>query len=449
MPVDTVLYNAKLYVEGRILEGGLAVDNGKIVRIAKEANLPSATRRVDLRRLLVLPGIIDAHVHLRDQLRSPDEDFYTGTSAAVAGGITTVLDMPNNIPVTMSAASLRKRMQLAEPSILADVGFFSAFPENIEAIDEVVKEGAIAFKLYLTEQIGGLNIDDDKLLSQAFKKAGELDVPVAVHAEDRRMVEDAVEAERKQGKNDVKAYLRAHSPEVEAEAVGRILGVAYDSNAHIHFCHISSKKSIILIHNARNKGLRVSCEATPHHLLLSNEKLRKLGTLALTDPPFRNDNIRNELWDAVKEAKIDIVASDHAPHLMAHKVALSVWNMKPGVPGLETMLSLLLTKVNEGQLTLGEVVRLTAEKPAEIFQLRGRGFLKEGYIANLTVVDMHQQSRVDPSQFYSKAKYSPFEGWSLKGLPVRTFINGCQVMKEGEIVADYGTGRILRKESPT
>jgi len=239
VPVDTVLYNAKLYVEGTILEGGLAVDNGKIVRIAKEANLPSATRRVNLRRLLVLPGLIDVHVHLRDQLRNLDEDFYTGTSAAVAGGITTVLDMPNNIPVTMSAASLRKRMQLAEPNILADVGFFSAFPENMEAIDEVVKEGAIAFKLYLTEQIGGLNIDDDKLLSQAFKKACELDVPIAVHAEDRRMIEDAVEAERRRGKNDIKAYLKAHSPEVEAEAVGRILKVAFDSNAQIHFCHIS------------------------------------------------------------------------------------------------------------------------------------------------------------------------------------------------------------------
>lgn len=449
MSVDTVLYNAKLYVEGKILEGGLAIDNGKIVRIAKEPNLPSATRRVNLRKLLVLPGLIDAHVHLRDQLRNLDEDFYTGTSAAVAGGITTVLDMPNNIPVTMSAASLRKRMQLAEPNILVDVGFFSAFPENIGAIDEVVKEGAIAFKLYLTEQIGGLDIDDDKLLSQAFKKAGELDVPIAVHAEDRRMVEDTVEAEQKHGKNDIKAYLRVHSPEVEAKAVGRILRVAYDSKAQFHFCHISSKKSIVLIHNARNMGLRVSCEATPHHLLLSSEKLKEIGTLALTDPPFRSNIIRDELWNAVEEAKIDLVASDHAPHLMAQKVALSVWDMKPGVPGLETMLPLLLTKVNEGQLTLGEVVRLTAEKPAEIFQLQERGFLKEGCIANLTVVDMHQEGSVDSSRFYSKAKYSPFEGWRIKGLPVRTFINGFQVMKEGEIVADFGTGSILRRDTST
>lgn len=443
MPVDTVLHNARLYVEGKILEGGLAIDHGKVVRIGKEANLPSANCRLNLRGLLVLPGLIDAHVHLRDQLRSLDEDFHTGTSAAVAGGITAVLDMPNNIPVTMNATSLKERMRLAKSNILANVGFFSAFPENLDEIDEVVKEGAVAFKLYLNEQIGGLDVDDDRVLSRAFKKVSELGIPVAVHAEDRRSVKDVAEVQRRRGRNDVEAYMKAHSPEVEARAVARILEVALSSNVQIHFCHISSEKSIVLISNAKNMGLRVSCEVTPHHLLLSNEDLERLGTLGVTDPPFRSKNIKKELWVALKSGQIDIVASDHAPHLKIHKLASSVWDAKPGVPGLETMLPLLLTKVNRGQLTLGEVVKLMAEKPAEIFQLQSMGFLREGVDANLTVVDMHKQSTVDPSRFCSKAKYSPFDGYHLKGMPVRTFVNGCQVMKEGEILSDLRIGRIL------
>lgn len=442
MPVDTVLYNAKLYRKRQIITGGIAIDNGKIFQLGKEANLPSADRRIDLKGLLILPGLVDVHVHLRDQLRSIDEDFYTGTSAAVAGGITTVLDMPNNDPVTMDVDSLRERKRIAKSSILTNVGFFSAPPESLETMSKIVEEGAVAFKLYLQEQVGGVNIDDDKQLTEAFTKASDLSVPIAVHAEERKLIEEAVAFERKRGEKDVDAFLRVHSPETEAKAVKRILHLL-SLNSQVHFCHISSEKSIAYIHEAKKAGLKVSCEVTPHHLLLSEKTLRQIGPVCLTNPPYRNFSIRDKLLSAVNSAEIDIIASDHAPHSITNKTASSIWNVKPGVPGLETTLPLLLTKVNEGQLTIGDIVRLMAEKPAEIFKLKGIGFLEEGYYANLTIVNMHQRSEVDPTNFYSKAKYSPFERWTLKGLPVRTFVNGCEVMKNGEIVSNPGVGKIL------
>jgi dihydroorotase (multifunctional complex type) len=445
LTVDTVLYNAKVYTSGKIVDAGLAVDDGKIVKVAKTPNLPSASEKIDLNGYLALPGLIDVHVHLRGQLQAYEEDFSSGTAAAVAGGITSVLDMPNNEPVTMDSASLRERMRVAERSIVANVGFFSAFPESLDEIGRVVDEGAMAFKLYLTAQIGGVDVDDDGAVLQAFSKVSETKVPVAVHAEDKKTVETIREAERRLGHKDVEAYLKAHTPEVEAKAVERILKVASQSHVQIHFCHISSKKAVTLIQNARKNGRRVSCEITPHHLLLTSEDLKRRGTLLLTAPPVRSRNIVDALWSAVKNGQIDILASDHAPHLIEEKKEESIWDVKPGIPGLETLLPLLLTKVNEGRLSVKDLVRLTAEKPAEVFGLRGYGFLKEGYTANITVVDLHREGKIDASKFYSKAKYSPFDGWRVKGVPVKTFVNGRLVMSEGEVVGEAGVGSVLRR----
>ncbi|HUV97902.1 MAG TPA: dihydroorotase family protein [Candidatus Paceibacterota bacterium] len=442
--VDTVLYNAKVFIGGELLKAGVAIDGSKIVKVAKEPNLPPASNKIDLHGCVVLPGLIDVHVHLRGQLQACKENFATGTAAAVVGGITSVLDMPNNKPVTMNSTSLRKRMRAAERDIVANVGFFSAFPESLEEIDRLVEGGAVGFKLYLTKQIGGVDIDDDEALLHAFSRASELGVPVAVHAEDKGMIETLSEAEQKLGHKNVEAYLKAHTPEVEAKAVERILRIVLKSRVQIHFCHVSSEKAIILIDNARKTGLRVSCEVTPHHLLLTSEDLRRNGAMMLTDPPVRQRSIVNMLWDALKKGRVDVIASDHAPHMLAEKEAESVWDVKPGIPGLETLLPLLLTKVNEGQLSLAELVRLTAENPAKTFHLHGDGFLKEGYNANITVVDMHRQGKIEVNAFHSKSKHSPFEGWSVRGLPLKTFVNGKLVMNEGELVAERGAGRIMR-----
>lgn len=430
------------------MEAGIAVEEGKIVKVGKETLLPLASDKVDLNGCLVLPGLIDAHVHLRDQLQSYEEDFESGTAAAVVGGITSVLDMPNNQPVTMSCASLKERIKAAEQRIVANVGFFSAFPKSLDEIVDVVEEGAVAFKLYLTTQIGGVDIDDDEALLQAFEKVSDLEIPVSVHAEDRETVKSVSETEKKLRHNGIDAYLKAHSSKAEIEAVKRILKLVYKCNVQAHFCHMSSEESVFLVHTARKNNLRVSCEVTPHHLLLTTNNLIQQGTVLLTDPPVRNKNVTEKLWNAVKAGYIDMIASDHAPHLLAEKKADSVWDVKPGFPGLETLLPLLLTKVNEGQLSIHELVRMTAEKPSEIFGLHGEGFLKEGFNANITVVDMHRRSRIDVDKFYSKAKYSPFDGWQVEGIPVKTFVNGQQVMDEGVVITEKRVGRILHSKSP-
>jgi len=345
----------------------------------------------------------------------------------------------------MSAETLRNRMEFAQRKALVNVGFYSEFPKNLEEIKEIVREGAVAFKLFMAEQVGGLNIDDEDALLEAFKAVGSK-VPIAVHAEEKKLLKEA-ESELKRNKcNDIEAFLKAHLESVEVRAVERLLDIVKQANVHVHFCHISTEDGLKAIIDGKKSGLKITCEVTPHHLFLSVDDLRRIGTLTLTMPPLREKCHVEALWNGVKNNWIDIFASDHAPHNLIEKKAEVVWNVKVGVPGLETTLPLLLTEVNRERLTIADVVRLMAEKPAQIFNLKGRGSLKEGNKADLAVVDLKRKSKIDASKFHSKAKYSPFDGWKIEGKPVKTFVDGRLIMDEGEIIAEAGNGEIIRRD---
>lgn len=445
MIVDMILNNAKAYINGKIVECSLAINKGKIFRIGKEANLPKAETKIDLKNLLVLPGLIDTHAHLRDEGKAYKEDFYSGTAAAAAGGITTVLDMPNNDPVTMSAKTLKNRMEIAERKILVNVGFYSEFPRKFEEIRGIIEGGAIAFKLFMAEQVGGLKIDDDYALLKAFKIVGDLKIPVAVHAEDQTMLRKTEEELKNAKRDDIEAYLMAHSEDVEFKAVKRLLSLIDKVNVHIHFCHISAKQSLEALIHGKKSGMPITCETTPHHLFLSIEDLKHEGAFALTMPPVREKSHALALMDGIRNGWIDTVASDHAPHALREKEAKTIWGIKVGIPGIETMLPLLLNAVKKDLLSITDVVRLMAERPAEIFKLDGKGFLREGNSADITVVDLDRKYKIDASKFHSKAKYSPFDKWVIEGKPVKTFVGGRLVMDEGEIIAEAGSGEIIRR----
>lgn len=444
MPVDTVLFNAKVYTSQGIVEAGIAIDNERIVKIAKDINLPPASTRLNLNGNLVLPGLIDSHVHLRDQQLAYREDFTTGTAAAAAGGVTTVIDMPNNRPTTMDSRSLRERMQLAEKRILVNVAFNSAFPRLTAEIPQIISEGAVGFKLYLLQQIGGVNIDDKNALERAFKTIAETKVPIAVHAEDKTTLENAKKKMQNAQRNDFKAFSETHPTGAEVKAIQRVARLAQDSGAHVHICHISSKHGLKTIQKAKATNASITCEVTPHHLLLTTQSLKKHGNLALMLPPLRTKADTEALWKALRQGLIDTVASDHAPHSMEEKTAQSIWEVKPGIAGLETLLPLMLTEANKNRLTIADLVRLTSRRPAEIFRIENRGKLSEGYFADIVVVDINREYKIDASRFKSKAKFSPFNGWKVKGKSMKTFVNGQLVMDEGEIIAKPGTGRIIR-----
>ncbi|MGA3191007.1 MAG: dihydroorotase family protein [Candidatus Bathyarchaeia archaeon] len=446
MIVDCVLANAKAYFKQAIVDCSIAFNEGRIFKIGRESSMPTADARFDLKNQLVLPGLIDAHVHLRDEGKSYKEDFVSGTAAAAAGGMTTVLDMPNNEPVTTSADALKNRMKVAKGRILVDVGFRSEFPGNVGEIEGIVREGAVGFKFFMVNQVGGLDVNDDEAMLEAFKAVGKLEVTTSVHAEDEQTLKRAEAELQRRRQNDVAAFLKAHSEKVELRAVTRVLDTVKQGNVHVHFCHVSTLEGLGAIAAGKKSGMPISCEATPHHLLLTVDDLKKAGTLGVTMPPVRDKQHAEALWEGVRNGWVDIVASDHAPHAIGEKEAETVWDVKAGIPGVETTLPLLLTQVKRGRLSIGDVARLMSEKPAEIFSLKGKGCLREGNDADLTVVDVRKKFRIDSSNFQSKAKYSPFDGREVEGKPAKTFVGGQLIMDEGEIVAKPGSGRIIRRQ---
>ena len=441
-----MLTNAKAYLNKEIVDCSIAIENGKIFKIGKATQMPKADETINLKNLLVLPGLIDVHVHLRDEGKAYKEDFYTGTAAAAAGGMTTVLDMPNNVPVTMSAETLKNRMHIAERKVLVNVGFYSEFPKDLGEVKDIVAQGAIAFKLFMACQVGGLNIDDNKALQDALKKVGDLGVPVALHAEDKASLMSNQEEMKQAKRHDAAAFLKAHSERVEVKAIEHLLEISAQLDVHLHFCHMTTEEGLNVVIEGKKSGRAVTCEVTPNHLLLSNADLERYGQLVIMMPPLRSESHIEALWKGIANGWIDVIGSDHAPHALKEKSASSIWDVKVGVPGLETTLPLMLTMVRKNRLSLDRVVQLLSEKPAEIFNLKDRGSLEQGKKADLTVIDFNRKFKIDASKFHSRAKYSPFDGWEVQGRPVKTFVNGRLIMDEQEIVAKAGSGGIIRRD---
>jgi dihydroorotase len=430
------IVGVKLYLQGKLTEGGVSISDGKIAKIGKESTLPPSSKTLQGHRLLALPGLVDVHAHLRDLELSYKEDYFSGTSAAAAGGFTTLIDMPNTSPVTDSAERLREKMDIARRKIVVNVGF-NIVPSNLEEVTKA-KELAVGYKINLVKPWSDLSLDDSTLTS-LINRAGLIGKMVIFHAEDGAMV-SRLENEFKENAS-IQSYYRAHPPEAEDVAVARVLGCTAEQTK-IHFCHISSVGSLRLIKTAKQQRKKITCEVTPHHLFLSRERASKWGGISIMDPPLRNREVAKRLFSALKKRAIDIVGTDHAPHSIGEKAQLPWWKIPPGIPGLETALPLLLTEVKRGNISLKRVIEAMAETPAEIFGLN-RGKLKEGNPADIILVDLNRRFKIDSSIFFSKAKYSPFDGRGVVGKIVKTFVGGKLVFDENRIVEAPGAGTIL------
>ena len=442
MVVDLRITNAKVFMQGRILESGIAADDGAIIKIGKATHLPQADKNIDANGMLLVPGLVDPHVHLRDMQFAYKEDFCTGTSAAAVGGFTTVLDMPNTPPITDSAERLREKKSIASRLVVVNVGFYASFPRSLDEIDFLVEEGAVAFKVHLLKKWTELNIDDFGVLKSAVSKAGSLGKLVAFHAEDRDTIEPEILRFKNQGRSSAADFLAAHSEESEWRAVSKIINLS-STQAHLHVCHVSSERSVSMIKDARRSGAKITVEVTPHHMLLDSSALVKRGTEALTEPPIRFRTNNHELFLHLVDGSIDIIASDHAPHSIEEKRLSTVWDAPPGIAGLETVVPLLLTKVNLGEISLTRFVEAVSSGPATLFKLKTKGQIWEKYDADFALIDLYREGKIDASRFKSKAKFSPFDGMKVRGSVAKTFVNGMLVMEDREVYAKPGSGSIL------
>ncbi len=445
--VDLALTNAKVLTPHGLVAGGVAIHDGKILSIDQEDRLPKAATTLNLQGHLVLPGLIDVHTHLRDLHLAYKEDFYSGTCAALAGGFTTVLDMPNTVPLTDSAARLHEKMAIARERIVANTGFYACLPAEASELHRLQGLGVMGCKVYLHHPYATLNVDDDAVLRRVLQDLEDLDLILAVHAEDRQIITSLEARYQAEAPSSPRLRLKTHPPRAEVQAVHRLLSLLRGRRPRLHFCHISTGAASSLISRAKAGGAPVTYEATPHHLFLSETRVKDVGSVAFVEPPLRRATTQRRLWRDLLAGRIDVVASDHAPHALTEKRQANLWAAPSGFPGLETTLPLLLTRVARGELSLECLGVLLARNPARIFRLAGKGVIAPGFDADLTVVDMEQAFVIDSSRFHSKAKYSPFEGLKVVGRPVQVFLGGHLAMDAGEILAKPGSGTILRPAS--
>lgn len=407
------------------MEISLGIQDGKILDIKKIA--PKKVDCLDLKGSVVLPGLIDAHVHFRDPGLTYKEDFRTGSRAAANGGFTTVMDMPNTLPPTNTPRDFKDKMKIGLKKSVVDFGLHAGVVD-VKYIRELARLRPASFKIFM-------DMVDNDFLMEAFGEIKRLDVDhlISLHAEDQQLVKNFTEQVKKKG-SAPELYAQARPAQAEIDAVASGLKLARKFGQKIHFCHISTEKSLQLIKQAQTMGIKVTSEITPHHLFLDSSYLKKFKTLAKTNPPLRDTLNRLKIPDL---DKIDIIGTDHAPHTIKEKEK-DIWEAPPGIPNLETTLPLLLTQISRRNISIAQIKRLLCENPARIFNLKNKGFIQKGRDADLVVVDLKKEGVVDPDNFHSKAKYSPFEGFKVKGMPVMTIVRGDVVMVEGEILRHPG-----------
>ena len=431
--LDLIIKKGKCFIEDKLLQMDIGVLQGKISHIG---NLQTEKSKViiDASNLTVLPGLIDTQVHFREPGSVDAEDLNSGSKAAIVGGITAVFEMPNTNPPTTNFEEFQRKIDIGKGMYCNHAFYFGATAENYQLLEKLEDlNGCCGIKLFAGSSTGNLLVDKEDDIEKVFKHASKV---VAVHSED----EEILKIRKKliqQG--NVKTHPVWRNEEVAISSTRKIVKIAKRLNKRAHILHVTTKEEVDFL--SQNKG-NITFEITPQHLTMyAPDCYNNLGSYAQMNPPIRDKSHYDRLWYAVRNDYNDTIGSDHAPHLKINKNK-SYPETPSGMPGVQTIVPVMLNHMNEGKIKLNQIINFMCKNPVEIFGIKNKGYIKEDFDADFTIVDLNKEIEIKNENIESKCGWSPFNGFKFKGTPIYTIIGGDIKMQDGKIIGDP-TGKPL------
>ena len=422
-----IIKNGTCYIDGSLSRVDIALSGNKIKKIGKIKL--NSSKVFDATDKVVLPGIIDTQTHFREPGSTDVEDLESGSRAAVLGGVTSLFEMPNTNPPTSNLIEFDKKLQLAKDRMHSNYAFyFGATPENTDQLSKLKDvEGCCGVKLFAGSSTGKLLVDKEADIEKVISNSDRI---VSIHSEDEEILKMRVKFKKK---GNVHSHPEWRNVECAMSSTRRVVKIAERYNKKIHVLHVSTKEEVDFL--AMHKK-NVTFETTPQHLTLyAPDCYDKLGSYAQMNPPIRSKEHYDRLWTAVKNNVVDVLGSDHAPHSKENKDK-EYPSTPSGMPGVQTIFPVMLDHVNNGKLSLEQLIKLMCENPCKIFGIKNKGYIQEEYDADLTIVDMSKEQIIKNEMMASKCGWTPFHNYKVKGFPVATIVNGVIVMENGKIVSN-------------
>ena len=458
---DLVVRNAKVWSQGNLVEGGIAVKDGKIASIASDYALPGADKTVDAHGNLLIPGLVDEHVHMGDPYEGPGsevavmrEDFVCGTMAAAAGGITTVIEMPDSVPLVTTLDAAKSKIEICKRKAYVDFSLHGGFIPGTDyatSMKQLYALGLTGFKTYTCFSIPEWPPCYDGDLYEALKVISKIGAVALLHAENDFILSINEKRLKSQGRKDIRAHLEWRPPIAEIESVRRMVFFLKEARAKGLIVHTSVPEGVLEVKQAREQGYDIYVETCPHFLFMTDEDVIKKGPWAKCAPPPRSKATVARMWELLNAGYIDTLGSDHSPYTEDEKRAglKNIWDAGNGAANIEATLPLMMDAVNSGKTTLERAIRMGSENPARLFGLYPRkGTLQIGSDADFVIVDMKAKHKLSNENTKSKCGWMVYDGTVTKGKPTATFVRGTMIMQDGEIVGKQAGGQfITRKES--
>ncbi|RFU65084.1 allantoinase [Peribacillus glennii] len=441
---DVIIRNGHIVTEETIVQGDIGIKAGKIAVIVVGQSIETeAEGEINAKGLHVFPGLIDSHVHFNEPGRTEWEGLETGSKSLAAGGITTFIDMPlNSTPPTINRENLVLKKAASERKSMVNARFWGGLvPENINDLKDLFEDGVLGFKAFMSPSgITDFNHVDDVTIYKGMKEIARLGSLLAVHAESTVICEQLAQEKIAEGHTSARDFTASRPIISEIEAVRRIISYAEATGCKLHIVHASSRKVVEVINEAKHRGVDVTVETCPHYLSLTVKDLEEKGGLAKCCPPLRDESEVDDLWKAVANGEIDVIASDHSPAPPSMKEIkngdyFKAWG---GISGAQSTLNILLTEGHfKRGLPLQKIAELTGAKPAKLFGLfPNKGTIKAGSDADLAIVDLNKSFELKKEDLYYRHQQSPYVGKTFNGKVITTLVNGQVVFQNGEIIKE-------------